>query len=204
MSAVKTAPTGKDTLSDKDSTNAENKDSSEGFSESSSESDDSDDEDKRNQASSAVKTFVTGKDIERLRRNAGKGRQLPTRKNKIASMTSMLPKTSERVESQMLYYPCFSTFARHKQPPVSTDGNPGIEFDIILKTISSFTSGRSLKKDSIAEKNAEVASWWTTRPMSSAGFFWCSASRICWCTPAKSPVFAPNPYQQKLRCTSKI
>jgi hypothetical protein len=78
----------------------------------------------------------------------------------------MLPKTSERVESQMLYYPCFSTFARHKQPPVSTDGNPGIEFDIILKTISAFPAARTVKKDSLAERNAEVASWWTTKPKS--------------------------------------
>ena len=45
-------------LSDKDSTTAENK----GSSESSPENDDSDDEDNRNQASSAVKTAPTGKD----------------------------------------------------------------------------------------------------------------------------------------------
>ena len=81
-------------------------------------------------------------------------------------MTSTLDKTSEWVESQFLYYPCFSTFARHKQPPVSTDGNPGIEFNIILKTISAFPAARTVKKDSLAERNAEVASWWTTKPKS--------------------------------------
>ena len=38
--------------------------------------------------------------------------------------------------------------------------------DIILKTISAFPASRSMKKDSLAEKNAEVASWWSSKPKS--------------------------------------
>ena len=73
-------------LSGNDSPLAENKESSKPeqeqtlHSNSSSENDDSDDDVHTNQATSAVKTVVTGKDYNRLLQNVGRG-QLPARNN---------------------------------------------------------------------------------------------------------------------------
>ena len=103
------------------------------------------------------KKSVSGKDLDLMKKRAGKGGPLPTKKNRMATEPSKGSKTSERVESQHLHYPCFTMFARHQTAELFVYNT-----DVVKQVISTFQAGRHTSKDRIAEKNAAVESWWAS------------------------------------------
>jgi hypothetical protein len=76
-----------------------------------------------------------------------RGKQLPTTSYRVQ-------KNAEKVASQALYYPSFTTFPRH------TLKETWPTYLYIIKAVSSVaTNVRQSYSNYIAEKNAEVASW---------------------------------------------
>ncbi|MEY3178966.1 MAG: hypothetical protein RJB42_1207, partial [Bacteroidota bacterium] len=98
-----------------------------------------------------------GKDLDLMKKRAGLG-ALPTSRNKNSAATSNGPKTSQRVESQHLYFPCFTTFARHQTAELFVYNT-----NVVKQVISTSQAGRHLSRDRMAERNAEVESWWASK-----------------------------------------